>query len=272
MNSCAYACRIKHNRPNKNRFSYNIYMMYLDLDELEALSKFKLFSYNQWNLLSFYDKDHFLFVKQTGMADKIARRTFDYTASLYRNKSTKERVRTAINELNLGFDLGRVYILTNARNLGYIFNPVSFYYCYDKKGTFRALLSEVNNTYRDQKLYHVKVNAQAKEFSDLQRKNFYISPFIDYDTDLTWKFSEPGKELFMQVNSVRGEDSILKTSLEGKRVELSGSRLLYLFMRYPMMPLMAITLIHWQALKLWLKKVKFRNKGETDKQIVKALQ
>ena len=272
MNSCAYVCKIRHNRPKKNAFSYGIYMVYLDLDELDTLSKkLSFFSYNRWNLLSFHDDDHFIFVRQKGKADRIARETFNYTRSLYTGKNTKERVSEAIKELNLGFDLGKTYILTNLRNMGYIFNPVSFYYCYDTEGRFRALLSEVNNTFRDQKLYHAAFSTKNKEYHDKKRKNFYISPFIDTDTELTWKFNEPATTLTMQVNSVKNSTPVLTTNLTGTRRGLSDTRLLMLFLRYPMMPLIAIILIHWQALKLWLKGVHFNQKAKTDKEIVRRL-
>lgn len=272
MNSCAYTIRLMHDRPGKNRFKYNIYMMYLDLDELEFLSKkFLIFSYNKWNLMSFHDKDHFLFVRQEGKADKIARATFDYTKDKYAGKNTKERVIEAAKELKLGFTPKKIFVLTNLRTLGYIFNPVSFYYCYDKDGKLRAMLSEVNNTFRDQKLFYTKVDPRQDVYKDKQKKNFYVSPFIDFDTEITWRFREPKDELFMEVNSVKGDKPILRTLLIGKRKRLSTGSLLYLSIRYPMMPLMGITLIHWQALRLWLKKVRFRRKAETDDQIVDAI-
>jgi uncharacterized protein len=272
MNSCVYVCKLKHNRPNKNKFGYGIYLWYLDLDELDTLSKrFFLYSNNKFNILSFYDDDHFLFVKQKGHADKIARETFNYTRNKYIRKNTKERVREAVKELDLGFELGKVYLLTNLRNIGYIFNPVSFYYCYDKKGNLRALLSEVNNTFRDQKLYHAKVEKNTKVYKDKQNKNFYISPFIDVDTELTWNFKEPKQELFMQINSLKNGKAILTTDLRGKRKELTSFKIILLFLRYPMMPLMAIILIHWQALKLFIKKVGFRNKKKSDEKLIKQL-
>lgn len=272
MNSCVYVCKLKHNRPKKNKFNYGIYMWYLDLDELEDLSKkFFFFSVNKFNLLSFYDSDHFFFLNQKGNAEKIARETFNYTRKNYLGKNTKEKIREAIKELNLGFELGKVYLLTNLRNLGYIFNPVSFYYCYDKKGNFKALFSEVTNTFREQKMYHVKVDKKQEYFKDNQKKNFYISPFIDSDTRITWNFKEPKGELFMQVNSLKDGKPVLTTDLRGKRKELSNLKIFLLFLRYPMMPLMAIFLIHWQALKLFFKRVGFRNKKKTDKEIVKRL-
>lgn len=272
MNSCAYVCRLEHDRPDKNRFSYNIYMYYLDLDELDMLAwRFTLFSRNRWNLLSFYDKDHFIFVRQTGKPDRIARATFDYTLEKYAGKNTKERVREALRELGFAFEPGKVMLLTQLRNLGYLFNPVSFYYCYDVEGRLRVLLSEVNNTHRDQKLFYTAVDPDDKRHHDRQKKNFYVSPFIDMDTDLTWSFEEPKETLFMEVDSVKDGKAILSTSLTGERKQLSATTLLLLFLRYPMVPLFTILFIHWQALKLWLKKVRFRDKSTSDDEIIRGL-
>ena len=272
MNSCAYVCRLKHERPNKNRFTYKLYMYYLDLDELDLLSeRFNLFGKNRWNLLSFYDDDHFIFVRQTGKQDRIARATFDYTRERYVGKSTKERVREALGELGFTFDLGKVFLLTNLRNLGYIFNPVGFYYCYDSEGKLRVLLSEVNNTYRDQKLFYTAVAPGDKRHHDRQKKNFYVSPFIDMDTEITWSFEEPAETLLMEVDSVKDGQAILNTSLTGERRQLSTTSILLLFLRYPMVPLFTIIFIHWQALKLWLKKVRFRDKGLSDDEIIRGL-
>ncbi|MEZ4483244.1 MAG: DUF1365 domain-containing protein [Syntrophotaleaceae bacterium] len=166
---------------------------------------------------------------------------------------------------------GKVFLPTQLRNLGYIFNPVSFYYCYDAEGGLRVLLSEVNNTYRDQKLFYTAVDPKDKRHHDRQKKNFYVSPFIDMDTDITWAFEEPAETLLMEVASVKDTDPILKTSLTGKRKPLSATTLLLLFLRYPMVPLVTMMLIHWQALNLWLKKVRFRDKGTTDDEIIRGL-
>jgi uncharacterized protein len=272
MNSCAYTCTLRHDRPNKNRFKYKIYMYYLDLDELNDLSKnLFFFSYNKWNLFSFLDKDHFIFVRQKGKPDKIARETFNYTNKYYVGKNTKQKVEQAIKELNLGFQLGKVYLLTNLRNLGYIFNPVSFYYCYDQKGKLRALLSEVNNTFRDQKLFHAKIKYNSKKHYDKQKKNFYVSPFIDTDNEFIWDFNDPGDQLIMKINSVKKNTLVLKTNLTGNKKKLSNISILMLFFRYPMMPLMAMGLIHWQALKLWFKRVNYRHKDKSDDEIIKRL-
>jgi uncharacterized protein len=273
MNSAIYTLKLSHERlePRKNSFRYSIYLMYLDFDELDSLAeKFPLFSYNKWNVFSFFDEDHFKFVNpKNETAEKIAQENVKVKAEKYSGKNTKERVRTMIRDLNLDFELGKVFILTNLRNFGYIFNPVSFYYCFDKDGVFRVLFSEVNNTFHDQKMFFEVIgNPNEKVFSSLQKKNYYISPFISFDNSLKWQFDLPGEKMFMSINSLKAEKVELRTLLVGQRRELSNSNLLFLLLRYPLITVMIIFLIHYQALKLWLKKIKYYRKEETDEKIV----
>jgi DUF1365 family protein len=248
--------------------------MYLDLDELESVSKkLFLFGYNKWNALSFFDQDHFKFVSQKSKyAEIIARDTINFDASRYLNKNTKERLKILIEELKLNFELDKVCVLTSLRNFGYFFTPVSFYYCFDAAGKFRAMFSEVNNTFGDQKMYYCLIdNPDAEIFSDTQRKNYYISPFINYDNHLHWQFKIPGEKIMMAIDSIKNDRVELQTVFAGDRQELNNSNLLWVLFRYPMMTLMAIILIHYQALKLFIKKIKFYRKQETDKKIVEEL-
>ncbi len=272
MNSCYYKIKISHTRikPRKNSFTYSIYMMYLDLDEIEKLDKnFLFFSYNKWNVFSFFDKDHFKFIHtKSKIAEIISKEKINYQAKNYFGKDTKERIKVIIKESKQDFELGKVYVLTNLRNFGYIFNPVSFYFCFDKAGKFRAMFSEVNNTFHDQKMYvNIIEDSEKEKFSFSQNKNFYISPFTDYKNKLHWKFSLPSDKLNMTVNSVKGDNNELVTSLVGEKREIKKFTFLYLQMRYPMITFMIIFRIHFQALKLWLKKVPFRDKAKTDKKI-----
>lgn len=276
MNSCIYTLRLKHKRirPKKNSFVHSIYMFYLDLDELDELNqKMRLFSYNKWNVFSFFDKDHFKFINNNKKyAKEISKEKINYDKKKYIGRNTKERINEMIKELKLDFKLGKVFILTNLRNLGYVFNPVSFYYCYDTDGKFRVLFSEVNNTFHDQKMYYVLIkNPNQDVFYSKQRKNYYISPFIDYNSDLYWKFREPKKEYSMEIDSGKEEGLILKTSLFGKRKKLTNLNLFLSFVRYPMITFMIIFIIHYQALKLWLKGVHFWRKSEVDKKIAKRI-
>lgn len=276
MNSCIYTLKLIHNRriPRLNSFKYSIYMMYLDLDEIEAMSKsLFLFSYNKWNVLSFFDQDHFKFVSQKSKkAEVIARETIDFDAQKYLNKNTKERLQVLIKELQLDFELDKAYVLTSLRNFGYIFNPVSFYYCFDGEGRFRAMFSEVNNTFGDQKMYHCVIdNPEAEIFTDTQTKNYYISPFINYDNNLHWRFKIPADKIMMSIDSLKNNEVELQTSFTGDRKELNNINLLWAVIRYPMVTLMAIVLIHYQALKLFIKKIKFYRKEATDDIIVSKL-
>lgn len=273
MNSCVYKIKISHNRekPKKNSFVYNIYMMYLDLDEIEELDKkFFLFSHNKWNVFSFFDKDHFKFIDQRSeSAEVISKEKINYKAENYRGKNTKERIEQIIKESKQDFKLGKVYVLTNLRNFGYIFNPVSFYFCFDEQGVFRAMFSEVNNTFKDQKMYVNMIdNPEKEEFDFTQRKHFYISPFTGVKNKLNWKFKLPGENLDIKIDSIKDNEVELSAVLKGRRKEIKSFTFLGLQLRHPMITFMIIFMIHVQALKLFLKKVPFGGKQETDKKII----
>ena len=272
--SCIYECKLKHVRtkPKENRFTFSVFMFYIDLDELDKISGFSFFSVNRWNIFSFYDDDHFKFLKQKGISEKIAKENVDFHKEKY-SGSTKDKMKTMISELKLGFEPHKIFLLTNARNFGYVFNPVSFYYCFDNRGKLRAMFSEVNNTFGEQKMYYTIIRDPDKKiFTDKQRKNYYISPFVDYDTDIHWKFNVPGKHLYMEVDSKKGNDSHLCAEVKGRRKDLTGAKLFYLNLRYPLITFWIIFMIHYQALKLAIKKVPFRKKKETDRKIIRSME
>lgn len=276
MNSCLYIWKLFHERlePKKNSFRYWIYMVYLDLDELRDLHKNQfIFSYNKKNILSFYDDDHFKFLKPANSnINIISQENINIDFDKYTYKNTKERIQTLAKELKFDFEIEKVYILTNLRNFGHIFNPVSFYYCYDKNGVFRVLFSEVNNTFLDQKIYYILIDDENKEiFTSRQRKNYYISPFLSYENYLEWKFDKPSKTFMMNINSLEWEKIDLKTVLVWKRKEINNLILLWIQIRYPLMTIRVIFLIHYQALKLFLKKVRYFKKAETDEKIAQII-
>jgi hypothetical protein len=276
MNSAVYLGKLAHARhiPKKHVFRYSVFMMYLDLDELPELAKkFRFFSLNRFNVFSFHDRDHFKFIRQIDRRTQvIARENIKYQAERYLGLSTKERVSLILSEAGLDFTLGRVCMMTNPRVLGYVFNPVSFYYCFDEGGTFRALLSEVNNTFGDQKMYLYNIeDPQAAMFTTRQQKNFYISPYTDYDNDLVWNFKLPDDRVLMAIDTLKGGELELKATFSGERREFSDRLLLWLNFRYPLLTLMIITRIHFQALKLFLKGLRLRDKTKTDDKIVQEL-
>ncbi len=276
MNSVIYTGKISHVRkkPRNNTFVYSVYMAYIDLDELPALNKkLKFFSHNQFNILSFYDEDHFKFIQQKDDGKQlISKENVNYHPDKYLNLDTRARIGVLLKEAGFDFELGKVFALTNLRVFGYVFNPVTFYYCFDKEGSFRVLASEVNNTYGDQKMYFVPIkDPKAKIFTSLQRKNYYISPYTSFDNDLAWRFGLPNEKILMIIESLEGGGTEINATFVGEKREMTDWRILFLNLRYPLFTLMVIFRIYYQAFKLYLKKIQFRDKKETDKEIIQTI-
>jgi DUF1365 family protein len=243
LNSCLYECAVMHNRlePKKNKFAYNIFMFYLDLDEVDLChQKLSLFSHNRWNVFSFREKDHMEPGPQT-----LKENILDYVRSQ-------------------GVDLpgGKVTLLTHVRTFGYIFNPVSFYYCFTPSGLPACAVVEVENTFREQKRYFLRPNTfQNDRFILRTLKHFYVSPFIKLDAEFEFKLPIPGENLTAFVDDFEAGHKFLLTSLAGTRAPLSDASLIWFLIKYPFITLKVIGLIHWQALILSLKGIPYFKKA-----------
>ena len=159
-----------------------------------------------------------------------------------------------------GVDLagGRVLLVTLPRVFGYLFNPVSFYFCFDRHGAPAAAIAEVTNTFREVKPYFLAADARAAaggEFRARLPKHFYISPYSDVDVELDIILRTPGERLSIQIDDYTGGERTLATTLSGARRDLTSARLGWFTVKYPLIPLRTITLIHWHALRLWGKRV-----------------
>ncbi|MCU0453866.1 MAG: DUF1365 domain-containing protein [Bacteroidetes bacterium] len=244
MNSCLYDGVVMHHRlrPLRNRFVYSVYMFYLDLDELDDLHRnFRFFSRNRFNLYSFRDADHLRIT-----AGDLRANVVEY---LRRNGVTA--------------DVGRIMLLTNVRVLGYVFNPVSFYYCYDRSGQPLCAVPEVGNTFGEQKAYFMGADTRTEDgFRRVVPKMFYVSPFVDLDTTFEFHLRLPGDRLQAQVDDLQDGDRFFLSALTGVRKPLTDGAMLYHFFRIPFITLKVIWLIHWQALKLWRRKLPFRRKTQ----------
>jgi DUF1365 family protein len=147
---------------------------------------------------------------------------------------------------------GRMLMLTNARALGHVFNPLTVYWCYDPDGALRYIVAEVHNTYGDRHCYLLHPGDRGRAEAD---KAFYVSPFLSVDGRYRMTFSEPGDRLSIQMELVQDGRRVFQASLTGRRSPLTARGLLRLAARYPFMTARVTALIHYNGVKLWLRRV-----------------
>lgn len=246
LKSSLYLSKIFHERkkPKKNSFWYTIFMFSIDLDELDLLhKKFRLFGYNKFNIFSFYDEDHFKKPQSSAKA------------------TTRQKLNDYLSVQGLEVLPEKVMLVTNLRIFGYVFNPVSFYYCYDKNNQVFCVIAEVGNTYGEMKMYLLQ-NFENGYFKEVKHKLFYISPFTQLDDHLSLKVGLPDEKLKIFIDDFKDKEIKVKTTLNAKKRKITDWQLIKYLLRFPLLTIQIISLIHWQALKLWLKGVKYIPKNE----------
>ncbi|MEM7184643.1 MAG: DUF1365 domain-containing protein [Spirochaetota bacterium] len=255
MNSSLYITQVFHKRnvTSSYRFRHKIFTWLLDLDELPVLQKKYplLFGQNRIALFSFYDKDHFRFLSE--------------------KRTAKENVHRQLRELGVEEPIDKIQLLTNLRILGYVFNPVSFYFCFRGESHLIGILVEVNNTYGEQKPYFLKVDRELSAINTISAqslKNFYVSPFLKHDRDFQFRIKPPGETLAISINTLHQGKLELQAVMSGKEKEITFANLLLCFFRFPLITVYIIFMIHYHALVLWLKKIPYFAKKSTDTQIL----
>ena len=239
MESALYLGSVRHRRfrPVDHEFEYPIFMSFIDIDRIpETMAVSRLAGHNRWNWTSFDDRDY-----------------FGDTA-----KPLRERVEDDAKAHGVTLPDGQIFLLTHLRYLGYVFNPVCFFYCYDRANQLRAVLAAVSNTFGETHNYWLTPACQVangKGHSFAFAKAFHVSPFIGMEGDYRFTFTEPAESLVIQTNLSTVEGALFDASVKLERTPWSAPNLRRVLLRYPFMTLRVVAGIHWEALKLVLRKV-----------------
>lgn len=232
--SALYAGRVTHVRlrPRRHRLAYDFFWLLLDLDELAALPRrLKIFSHNRFNLFAFHDRDHL-----AGSGD------------------LRPQIRTLLADAGIEAG-GAIRILCLPRILGYGFNPVSLFFCYDPSEKLRAVLYEVNNTFGQRHSYLFRIEGEPP-YAHGCEKQFYVSPFLQMDMRYHFRLTEPGARQQLAIEGHAAEGLMIAAKFTAGREELSTGRLVARLFTHPLLTLKVILGIHAEALLLLLKGVR----------------
>lgn len=232
--SAIYVGRLRHARfgPKPHAFAYSIYMLYLDLDELDLIGRPMLFGVEKRRPLSFRREDY--------LGDAA--------------RPLAECVREEVLRTTGVVADGPIRLLTQVRSFGYVFNPVSFYYCFAPNGRdLRAVLAEITNTpWNERHCYGIAADS-AGEARGLLAKAFHVSPFFSMAQRYRWSFSAPRETLGVEMTNEEDGRTVFRAGLDLERRPLDSGELLRVALRHPLMSWAAHAAIYWQALRLWWK-------------------
>jgi DUF1365 family protein len=242
VNSAIYTGRVRHRRfkPTGNAFSYTVCLYYLDLSEVEKLFRWPaLASRSGFSLSAFRRKDY--------LGD--ATLSLDEAVRQHVESETGQRPR------------GPIRLLTQIAYLGYCFNPVSFYYCFDRAGTrVEYIVADITNTPWNERHAYVLTCTGKEPMEHFSfSKIFHVSPFMDMNLSYDWLFSAPDKKLLVHMeNFIPGEsERFFDATLTLERQSFTAFHFFKSLVLYPFMTFKTVAMIYWQALKLWMKKVPF---------------
>ena len=234
-----YSGTVRHRRfrPARHEFSYQLFMAFLDIDSIpELMRRSPVSSYNRFNWASFYQKDHF----------------GDASVSL------RQRLQRDAEAHGVAFPDGPVFLLTHLRYFGYCFNPISLYFCYDKTGSLGTILAEVNSTFGEHRNYWLGSHNRLPAANSLRfhsPKTMHVSPFMDMKLDYDFVFTEPAATLVAHMNTLDDGGHFFDATLTMDRQPWTSANLASALLKQPWMTAKVIAAIHWQALRLWIKRV-----------------
>jgi DUF1365 family protein len=248
LRSRLYDCAVTHSRslPVENRFEYRYFTFCLDLDEIDEIaSRSRLLGRGVLSAFRFCGED-FIFGRSGSTPAELKERVIEYA----RHKGVTDTIE-------------RVELVGHLRTFGHSFNPAAFYYCYDSADSAVCAVLEVTNTYREKKSYLITGwSSDKKVFSGSQTKNFYVSPFVQLDAEFHFSLEIPRERLSIRIDSMKGDEVHVRTYLAGEVRALTDARLLTSLLRYPWVTVGVVIKIHYQALRLYLKRVPFIRKNK----------
>lgn len=241
MNSGLYVGRVTHTRlrPVHHHFEYRVFYGLFDIDELPQLGRsLRLFSFEGRNLVSLRSRDH-------GPDDGSDLRTW----------ATRR-----LDDAGVDIEGGPIRLLAFPRVLGYVFNPISVWYCHGPGGELRAIMHEVRNTFGDKHTYVVPVDGDDTRHGF--DKRLHVSPFMDMDSRYEFAMNVPGERLALGIRQHDDDGELFRAGLRGERRPFSDKELAKLLVTHPFVTLKAVAAIHLQAVRLWRKRVPFHRRPE----------
>ena len=237
--SALYRGRVAHRRlrPRDHRLNYRVFWLLLDLDEIDGLDRrLRLFSRNRFNLLSFHDRDH-----------------GDGSGSALR-----PQVEAWMTRAGIDLDGGPIRLLTMPRVLGYVFNPISLYYCWRADGALAAMVYEVTSTFGVRHSYVIPIPPEDQAAGLIRQgaaKALYVSPFMGMEMDYEFRGHAPGERLDLTIDGIDADGVLITAAMTGERRDLTDAGLMSAAAAIPLLTFKVMAAIHWEALKLWIKRV-----------------
>ncbi len=240
LKNAIYTGDVFHERhmPFTHKLKYRVFSLWLDIDDLKTLDQsLKYFRFNRWGIVSVNNRDH----------------------ALRDGSDVRPWIEKAAKDKSVDLTGGRIFMLGFPRLWGYVFNPLTIFFCYGADKTLKGILYQVKNTFGEQHGYFIPTEEQGK-ISQEHAKVFHVSPFIPMDCTYKFKIFEPNETLNIAIHQFMKEGKILTATWHGQREDLNDKTLLRAVLGHPLMTIKVIVGIHWEALKLWIKGAKYISK------------